>query len=142
MGGETVSEERAAGLDHIGVAVRSLVQAEKFYVDLGLECSGRDEVADQKVRVAFFPSGDSRVELLESTDPEGPIGKFVEKRGPGLHHIALRVADLEATLARLAAAGHALIDREPRIGAGGHRIAFVHPKSTGGVLLELVEAHP
>jgi methylmalonyl-CoA/ethylmalonyl-CoA epimerase len=137
-----VSEARVAGVDHIGVAVRSLAEAEKFYGDLGLECSGRHEVADQKVRVAFFPSGESRVELLESTDPEGPIGRFVEKKGPGLHHIALRVPDIEATLARLAAAGHSLIDEKPRAGAGGHRIAFVHPKSTGGVLIELVEAHP
>lgn len=134
--------KRVERVDHVGVAVRSLAEAEKFYGDLGLECGGREEVPEQRVRVAFFPAGEARVELLESTDPEGPVGKFVAKRGPGLHHIALRVADLDATLARLAAGGHALIDTEPRTGAGGRRIAFVHPKSTGGVLLELVEAHP
>ena len=129
-------------MDHIGVAVRSLAEAGKFYRDLGLECAGEEEVAEQRVRVAFFPAGEARLELLESTDPEGPIGKFVEKRGPGLHHIALKVADLEGTLARLVAEGHALIDKQPRVGAGGHRIAFVHPKSSGGVLLELVEERP
>jgi methylmalonyl-CoA/ethylmalonyl-CoA epimerase len=129
-------------VDHIGIAVRSLAQAGKFYEDLGIPLAGEEDVAEQKVRVAFFPMGESRVELLESTDPEGPIGKFVERKGPGLHHIALRVRDLEATLENLAARGYDLIDKVPRAGAGNHRIAFVHPRATGGVLMELVEESP
>lgn len=126
-------------LDHVGVAVRSLREAKAFYEELGLACAGEEEVPDQKVRVAIFPAGDARVELLESTDPAGPIGRHVEKRGPGLHHLCVEVEDLEAALARLKGRGYALIDENPRAGAGGRRIAFVHPKSTGGVLLELTE---
>jgi methylmalonyl-CoA epimerase len=133
MGGRTVK------LDHVGVAVSSLAQARKFYEDLGLACSGEEEVPDQKVRVALFPVAGTRVELLESTDAEGPIGKFLQKRGPGLHHLCLEVTDLAGALRSLESKGYALIDREPRTGAGGHRVAFVHPKSTGGVLLELTE---
>ncbi len=126
-------------LDHVGVAVGSLREARRFYEDLGLACGGEEAVEEQKVNVAFFPLGETRVELLESTDPAGPIGKFVEKRGPGLHHLCFEVPDLEAALAALAAKGYALIDQKPRVGAGGHRVAFVHPKATGGVLLELAE---
>jgi methylmalonyl-CoA epimerase len=130
------------GVDHIGLAVRSLDEAGKFYEDLGIVRAGTEEVAEQRVRTAFFPAGETRLELLESTDPEGPIGKFLDKKGPGLHHIALKVADLEEAMKSLEAKGHTLIDRVPRTGAGGHRIAFVHPRSTGGVLLELVEERP
>lgn len=134
-----MSDVRVVGVDHIGVAVRSLAEAGRFYRDLGIPASGEEDVAEQKVRVAFFHAGDTRVELLESTDPEGPIGKFVGKKGPGLHHIALKVRDLQGALDDLSARGYTLIDRAPRAGAGGHRVAFVHPQSTGGVLLELVE---
>ena len=137
-----MNDHGVSAVDHIGIAVRSLAQAGKFYEDLGIPSAGGEEVAEQKVRVAFYPAGESRVELLESTDPEGPIGRFVEKKGPGLHHIALRVGDLEATLKNLAARGYDLIDKVPRAGAGNHRIAFVHPRATGGVLLELVEERP
>lgn len=126
-------------VDHVGVAVSDLASARRFFEDLGLACAGEEVVAEQRVRVALFPVGESRVELLESTDPEGPVGKFVAKKGPGLHHLSLHVPDLAAALAALEAKGYDLIDRTPRIGAGGHRIAFVHPRSTGGVLLELCE---
>jgi methylmalonyl-CoA/ethylmalonyl-CoA epimerase len=126
-------------VDHVGVAVADLAAARRFFEDLGLACTGEEEVEEQRVRVALFPVGESRVELLESLDPEGPVGKFIARKGPGLHHLSLHVPDLEAALAALAAKGYDLIDRTPRIGAGGHRIAFIHPRSTGGVLLELCE---
>ena len=126
-------------IDHVGVAVKSLEEAKRFYEHLGLACSGEEDVQEQKVRVALFPVAETRIELLESTDPQGPIGKFLEKRGPGLHHLCLEVPDVAAALKALEAGGYALIDREPRAGAGGRRVAFVHPKSTGGVLLELTE---
>jgi methylmalonyl-CoA epimerase len=127
-------------IDHIGIAVADLDAALRFYHHtLGLEAPVIEEVADQKVRTAIFGTGDGRVELLESTDPEGPIGKFVAKRGEGIHHVALRVPDVKAKLMELEAQGIQLIDREPRIGAGGHLIAFLHPKATGGVLLELTQ---
>ena len=124
-------------IDHIGIAVASLDDAKGFYEALGLACSGEEEVADQGVRVRFFPVGDSRVELLESTDPEGPIGKFVAKKGPGLHHLCMEVPDVRKAIAVLKSRGFSLIDAEPKVGTGGHLVAFVHPKSTGGVLLEL-----
>lgn len=127
-------------IDHIGIAVENLEGALPFYQTvLGLPLAGIEEVMDQKVKTAILPTGEARIELLESTDPEGPIGKFLAKRGPGIHHIAIRVADVRAKLAELAAQGCELIDKEPRVGAGGHLIAFVHPKSTGGVLLELTQ---
>lgn len=126
-------------VDHIGVAVASLGAARKFYEDLGLRCEGEETVEDQKVHAALFAVGESRVELLESTDPEGPIGKFLARRGPGLHHLCIEVPDVATALESLAAKGYELIDRVPRTGAGGHRVAFVHPRSTGGVLLELIE---
>jgi methylmalonyl-CoA/ethylmalonyl-CoA epimerase len=130
-------------IDHIGIAVASLSEAKAFYEGLGLACSGEEDVPEQKVRVAFFPAGDSRIELLESTDPEGPIGKFVARKGPGLHHLCLQVPDLGKTLEELKARGYTLIDQEPKVGAGGHLVAFVHPRSTGGVLVELSEReHP
>lgn len=127
-------------IDHVGIAVNSLEASLKFYQEtLGLPLADIEEVPDQMVRTAIFPTGDSRIELLEPTSPESPIAKFIAKRGEGIHHVAIRVADVRAKLAELEAAGVQLIDREPRIGAGGHKIAFLHPKATGGVLLELCE---
>ncbi len=125
-------------VDHIGIAVPNLEEALKFYEEvLGLKCEGIEEVAEQKVRVAFLPVGDSEIELLESTDPEGPIAKFIASRGPGIQHIALRVENIEETLGELKEKGIRLIDEKPRYGAGGAQIAFVHPKATTGVLLEI-----
>jgi methylmalonyl-CoA/ethylmalonyl-CoA epimerase len=127
-------------LDHIGIAVADLEKSISFYRDqVGLELKGIEAVTEQKVRVAFFPVGESKIELLESTDPDGPVGKFVEKKGEGVHHLSFRVADIEAKLEQLKEQGVALIDQKPRIGAGGAKIAFLHPKSTGGVLIELCE---
>jgi methylmalonyl-CoA epimerase len=128
-------------IDHVGIAVNALAEARGFYEALGLTCGGEEEVPEQGVRVAFFPVGDSRVELLEPTDPEGPVGKFLQKRGPGLHHVSIQVPDVGRALEELKSRGYTLIDHEPRVGAGGHLIAFVHPRSTGGVLLELSQPH-
>lgn len=127
-------------VDHIGIAVPSLAEALPFWRDLlGLPLAEVEEVADQKVRTAILPTGEARVELLEPTAEDSPIAVYMAKRGPGIHHIALRVQGLEAKLAELKAAGVRLIDEVPRLGAGGNRIAFLHPKATGGVLLELCE---
>ena len=127
-------------LDHIGIAVSSLEEASKTYRDvLGLKDHGVEVVEEQKVKVAFFPVGDTEIELLESTDPEGPIAKFIEKRGEGVQHLAFRVDNIEAALDEMRTKGIRLIDEKPRYGAGGARIAFLHPKSTGGVLVELCE---
>jgi len=127
-------------VDHIGVAVSNLEEALKIYTDvLGLKLHGTEVVGEQKVRVAFMPVGDTEIELLESTDPEGPIAKFIEKRGEGIQHIAFRVDDIEEALEQMRQKGVRLIDEKPRYGAGGARIAFLHPKSTGGVLVELCE---
>lgn len=126
-------------LDHIGIAVKSLAQSAKLYEMLGVKSTGVEEVAEQKVKVSFFPVGDSEIELLESTSPDGPIAKYIEKNGEGIQHLALRVDNIEAALAELKAKGVRLVDETPRYGAGGARIAFVHPKSTGGILLELSE---
>ncbi|MGA9750829.1 MAG: methylmalonyl-CoA epimerase [Acidobacteriota bacterium] len=123
----------------MGIAVEDLAAAGRLYEALGLACTGREEVEEQKVTVAFYPLGETRLELLQSTDPEGPIGKFIARKGPGLHHLCVEVPNVAAALERLAAEGFQLIDRVPRTGAGGCRVAFVHPKSTGGVLLELSE---
>jgi len=129
-------------VDHIGIAVTKIDEAKKLYHDiLGLPMAGSETVAEQKVTTAFFPVGDSEVELLESTSPDGPIAKFIEKnagRG-GVQHIAFRVDNLEAALAELKAKGVELIDQKPRMGAGGAKIAFLHPKATFGVLVELSE---
>ena len=129
-------------IDHLGIAVTKIDEAKKLYHDiLGLPMAGSETVAEQKVTTAFFPVGDSEVELLESTAPDGPIAKFIEKnqgRG-GIQHIAFRVDNLEAALAELKAKGVELIDQKPRMGAGGAKIAFLHPKSTFGVLVELSE---
>jgi methylmalonyl-CoA/ethylmalonyl-CoA epimerase len=126
-------------VDHIGIAVKSIAESLKFYEALGLKSVGVEEVAEQKVRVAFLPIGEAEVELLESTAPDGPVAKYIEKNGEGIQHVALRVDNLEAALAELKAQGVRLIDEKPRYGAGGARIAFVHPRSTGGILLELSE---
>jgi methylmalonyl-CoA/ethylmalonyl-CoA epimerase len=127
-------------LDHLGLAVHSLEEASCLYRDvLGLGCGGTEEIPDQKVRVTFFQIGEGRIELLEPTDKDSPIAKFLEKNGPGLHHVAYRVADLPATLAALKSAGVRLIDETPRSGAHGMQIAFAHPKGTGGVLTEFCQ---
>jgi len=129
-------------VDHIGIAVTNLDETIKFYEKtLGIKCSGTEVVADQKVKVAFFPVGDSELEFLESTSEDGPIAKFIEanKGRGGIQHIAVRVNDIKAAIAELKASGVAMIDEVPRYGAGGASIAFCHPKSTGGMLLELCE---
>jgi LAO/AO transport system kinase len=128
-------------LDHIGIAVRSLAEAVPLYERaLGFPVAGYEVIPQEKTRVAMLPVGDSRIELLEATAPDSPIARFLAKRGPGLHHISLRVPNLEATVARLEQNGIKLVTHEPQVGAGGHRYVFVHPSSAGSVLLELVEA--
>ncbi len=127
-------------IDHIGIAVSNLQESLTFWeTTLGIELHGVEEVAGQKVRTAFLPVDDTEIELLEPTSPESSVAKFIEKRGAGLHHIAIRVDDIETALAELKARGVQLIDEVPRKGAGGTRIAFVHPRATHGVLLELCE---
>ncbi len=127
-------------VDHIGIAVKDLDQAKKFYTDvLGIEAHGEESVAEQKVRVCFIPCGDSEIELLESTSPDGPIARFIDKNGEGIQHIAFGVDNIEAALAELKEKGIRLIDEQPRYGAGGSSIAFIHPKATGGPLLELAQ---
>ncbi len=127
-------------IEHIGIAVKNIDEAIKFYEGiLGLKCYAVEEVADQKVKTAFFQIGQTKIELLESTDPEGPIGKFIEKRGEGIHHIAYAAKNLESSLEELKSKGIKLIDEKPRRGAEGLNIAFIHPKATVGVLTELCE---
>jgi methylmalonyl-CoA/ethylmalonyl-CoA epimerase len=127
-------------IDHIGIAVKSIDQAGKFYTDiLGLKIEGIENVADQKVNVAFIPITDSEVELLESTHEDGPVARFINNRGEGIQHIAFRVENIDEALDELKAKGVRLIDEKPRYGAGGARIAFIHPKETNGVLVELCE---
>ena len=126
-------------VDHVGIAVKNLDEAVKFYESLGFKASGYEVVAEQKVKVAFLPCGDSELELLESTSPDGPIARFIDKNGPGIQHIAIRVDDIDKALEELKAKEVRLIDQVPRYGAGNARIAFVHPKATGGVLLELTQ---
>ena len=126
-------------IDHLGIAVSSLEKALGFYEQqLGLSVSLRETVEQEMVKVAMLPAGDSRIELLEATGPDSVIAKFIEKRGEGLHHVALKVPDLVATVARLKTTGARLLN-DPRPGAGGHLYVFVHPSSTGGVLLELIQ---
>ncbi|MGE5842752.1 MAG: methylmalonyl-CoA epimerase [Deltaproteobacteria bacterium] len=127
-------------IDHIGIAVKSIEQAGKFYTDvLGLKIMDIENVADQKVNVAFLPITDSEVELLQSTHVDGPVAKFIEAKGEGIQHIAYRVENIEEALAELKAKGIRLIDEKPRKGAGGALIAFIHPKETNGVLVEICE---
>jgi LAO/AO transport system kinase len=128
----------SVSIDHLGIAVHALDESVAFYESLGLTVAHRETVAQEKVHVAMLPTADSRIELLEPSAPDSPISKFLETRGPGLHHVALRVPDLAAAVARLRAAGAKLLN-EPRPGAGGHTYVFVHPASTGGVLLELIQ---
>jgi methylmalonyl-CoA epimerase len=126
-------------IDHLGIAVRSLDIALQFYEhQLGFTEAQRETVEQEKVRVAMLPAGESRIELLEATEPDSVIAKFIEKRGEGLHHVALKVPDLAAIVDRLRTQGARLVD-DPRPGAGGHLYVFVHPSSTGGVLLELIQ---
>jgi methylmalonyl-CoA/ethylmalonyl-CoA epimerase len=127
-------------IDHLGIAVNSIAEGKKLWTDvLGLKFEGSETVAEQKVTTAFFPVGESEVELLESTSPDGPVGKFIEKKGEGIHHIAFRVDNIEEALAELKEMGVQLIDQKPRVGAGGGKIAFLHPKATNGILVELCE---
>lgn len=127
-------------IDHLGVAVKSIGEGKNFWANvLGLKFEGTETVAEQKVTTAFFPVGESEVELLESTAPDGPIASYLEKKGEGIQHIAFRVENIEAALTELKEKGIRLIDEKPRIGAGGARIAFLHPKSTNGVLIELCQ---
>ena len=127
-------------IEHIGIATHKIDDALKFWRDaLGLSVLETEEVAEQGVRVAMLPVGEPRIELLEPTSESSPVAKFLEKRGAGIHHIAVRVDDIRAALQRLHEQGARLIDESPRVGAGGSLVAFVHPASAGGVLLELVE---
>lgn len=127
-------------IDHIGIATNRLDEATAVWQDaFGLELDSTEEIATQGVRVAMFAVGDSHIELLEPLSQDSPVGKFLGKRGPGIHHIAVRVDDIRASLAQMKAKGLRLIDEVPRIGAGGCLVAFIHPSSANGVLLELVE---
>jgi methylmalonyl-CoA/ethylmalonyl-CoA epimerase len=127
-------------VEHIGIAVEKTADALALYEGLlGLARTGSETVAEQKVTTSFLPVGDTEIELLESTDPEGPVGKFIAAKGPGFQHIAFRVDNVEEALAELKERGVRLIDEKPRYGAGGAKIAFIHPKATGGVLVELCE---
>lgn len=129
----------ALEIDHLGIAVRSLSDELAFYRDaLGMTVTGQETVLAERVNVAMLPAGDARIELLEATDNESTIARFIAKRGPGLHHLAVKVDDLPATVERLRQRGAKLLN-EPRAGAGGHIYVFVHPESTGGVLLELIQ---
>jgi methylmalonyl-CoA/ethylmalonyl-CoA epimerase len=131
---------KTSRIEHIGIAVANLAESILYYEKiLGRKCYKTEEVTDQKVRTAFFSIGDTKIELLESTDPEGAIARFIEKRGEGIHHIAFAVEDIESSLREAEAMGVRLIDSSPRKGADGLQIAFLHPKSTFGVLTELCE---
>jgi methylmalonyl-CoA/ethylmalonyl-CoA epimerase len=127
-------------IDHIGVAVKSIEEALNFWeAVLGIKCTGVEEVTEQKVKTAFLPVKDTEIELLEPTADDSPVAKFIEKKGEGIHHLAIRVPDLQGALSELKEQGVRLIDEKPRRGAGGAMIAFLHPSATGGILLELSE---
>ncbi len=127
-------------IDHLGIAVSSIDEKKNFWTDaMGLTLEGTETVEAQKVTTAFLPVGESEVELLESTSEDGPVAKYIEKKGEGIQHVAFRVENIEEALAELKEKGIALIDQTPRIGAGGAKIAFLHPKATSGVLVELCE---
>lgn len=131
---------KALKLDHIGIAVKDLDSVVKFYEDvMGIPLHGIETVEEQKVRVAFMPVGDTEVELLESTSPDGPIAKFIDKKGEGVQHLAFKVENIEEAIADMMEKGYRMIDESPRYGAGGAKIAFMHPKGTNGVLIELSE---
>jgi methylmalonyl-CoA epimerase len=127
------------GIDHLGIAVKSLAAAKGIYEKLGLSASEEEVVKGEQVRVAMLPVGESRLELMEATSENSAVAKFIAKRGEGLHHVCLRVPDLAAVVERLKKDGVRLVSNEIKVGAGGHRYVFVHPSSAGGVLLELVE---
>ena len=129
-------------IDHLGVAVKSLAAAKEFYQAIGLDVVGEETVEHEKVKVAMLPVGESRIELLEATSADSPVGRFIAKRGEGLHHVALRVPDLAGTVERLQQRGVRFISDEIKVGAGGHLYVFLHPSATGGVLLELCEDPP
>jgi len=129
-------------IDHLGIAVKSLAEARKFYESLGMTVLHEEVVEHEKVRVAMVPVGESRIELLEATSEDSVVAKFIAKRGEGLHHVALSVPDLSATVEQLKQSGTRLISDEIKVGAGGHLYVFVHPSSAGGVLLELCEDPP
>jgi methylmalonyl-CoA epimerase len=126
-------------IDHLGIAVKSLAAAKSIYEKLGMQVSPEETVEEEKVRLVMVPVGESRLELLEATAEDSTIAKYIAKRGEGLHHICLRVSDLEVAVAKLKSDGVRLVSNEIKIGAGGHRYVFVHPQSAGGVLLELVD---
>lgn len=127
-------------IDHLGIAVNSIDDGKDFWSGvLGLDFEGAETVAEQKVTTAFFPVGESEVELLESTAPDGPVAKYIEKRGQGIQHVAFRVENIDEALTELKEKGVQLIDQQPRVGAGGAKIAFLHPKATNGVLVELCQ---
>lgn len=129
-------------IDHLGIAVKSLAQAKALYEQLGLRVAKEETIAHEKVKVAMIPVGESRVELLEATEPDSPVGKFIAKRGEGIHHIALHVPDLSAAVEQLKKNGTRLVSDEIKVGAGGHLYVFIHPSSAGGVLIELCEDPP
>ncbi len=129
-------------IDHLGIAVKSLSKARSFYEQLGLPVMHEEVVEQEKVKLAMVPVGESRIELLEPTTQDSAVARFLERRGEGLHHVALRVNDLNATFERMKAAGTRFISDEIKVGAGGHLYVFVHPSSAGGVLLELCEDPP
>jgi len=126
-------------IDHIGIAVAQLEEAVELYRALGLEVAGVEDVPDEGVRVAFLPAGEARIELLEPLDDASPVARFLTRRGPGIHHLCVRVDDIRATMERLREAGFELLSEEPRAGAEGALVCFVHPRSAGGVLLELAQ---
>lgn len=127
-------------IDHLGIAVNNLSDSMHLYEDiLGLECHGHETVEDQRVNIAFYKVGDTKIELLESTCPEGPIARHIDAKGQGLQHIAYRVSNIEEAIEDMLSKGIAMIDKTPRLGAGGSKIAFLHPKSTNGILIELCE---
>ena len=126
-------------INHIGIAVANLEESIHQYQQLGFTFHGTEEVSEQKVMTAFFEIGESHIELLEATAEDSPIAKFLQKRGPGIHHICIQVDDIDAALQRYREAGLRLVNEQPVIGAGGHRVAFIHPKSTSGVLIEVLE---
>jgi len=127
-------------IDHIGIAVKSIDDALVFWEKaMGIKCEGIEEVEEQKVKTAFLPVKETEIELLEGTSEDSPVSRFIEKKGEGIHHIAIRVDNIEEALEELRSKGIRLIDETPRVGAGGCRIAFVHPKATGGILLEISE---
>src|SRR6266850_4017609 len=138
--GQLTTDTKAMKIDHIGIATRQLEEGLAVWRDaLGLRINSTEEIAEQGVRVAMLAVGETHVELLEALTPDSPVGKFLAKRGPGIHHIALEIDDIAASLAELKSKGARLIDETPRVGAGGCLVAFVHPSSTDGVLLELVQ---